>query len=197
MAMISVWYPKEIGKGVQIKVVARQKGDLRQLGGYLSDRLNVGHASLLLDQLPRPVYISWWPQAPATRTPSWAFDVAEEGGSANVMVSVDDLDEPAIAAWWNQLVSSRSGSRGGYDLIGYNCSSAVADALSVGGADKLSPKPAVSMWTPARVEGWASALAAAGKSRKNGIFRHEGIRNFADAALRRMASELGARALAD
>jgi hypothetical protein len=195
MAMINVWYPKEAGPGIEVKPIISTRGNLQQLGRYLDGRLNVGHSSLLLDRIPRPVYVSWWPQAPATKTPTWRVDVAEEGGSPNVMISIDELDEPAIASWWSSMVSTRQGERGGYELVSNNCSTVVAKALSVGGAEKLAPPPKISMWTPARIEDWAKAILAAGTAKTNGIFRHEGIGDFIDSKLRRIVSELGAGAL--
>lgn len=177
MAMVNVWYPKDAAPGIDFS-------------------LNVGHASLLLDRLAVPVYVSWWPQAPRTKTPTWKHDVKSEGGLPNVMLSFDDLDELAISQWWNGLAGSRTGAQGGYELVSYNCSTVVANALSVGGAEKIVAKPAVSMWTPARVEGWVEALVAKSKANTSGIFRHGGIGALVDSAARRMVSELGAGLLA-
>ena len=193
MAMINIWYPKETNAGIETKEVVSRKSNLPQLANYLDGRLNVGHASILLDRISHPVYISWWPQEPATKTPTWKIDVEAEGGNPNVMISLDGLDEQKIASWWSVLRSSRRGESGGYEFLSYNCSTVVAQALSTGGAEKLAPKPVVSMWTPARIEDWANALIAQSKTGTNGIFRHEGIGNLIDSVARRMASELGAR----
>jgi hypothetical protein len=191
--MINIWYPKEIGAGVEVKEVLNHRNDFNQLGSYLNRRLNVGHSSILLDQVQRPVYLSWWPQAPATRTPTWGADVAEEGGNPDVMCAINSLDELAIAGWWSKLVAARTGPRGGYDFVSYNCSSVVADALTAGGAERFAPRPSLSMWTPSRIEDWAEEIIEKSPGKTNRVFRHEGISNFIDNALRRNVSEIGAK----
>lgn len=192
MAMICIWHPEENDKGVRLKEIK----DLRsgaEISQYIMERVNVGHASILLDQLePRSAYLSWWPQQAGTKTPTYQQDVTLEGRKPHVLISFDGLDEAEILDWWGGLLARRSGDRGSYHFKTTNCSTIVAAALDAGGASDVTPMPHYEVWTPTRVEMWASTFVEKKPGPTNGIFRHEGIGDLISSALRHSVSAVGA-----
>ena len=138
--------------------------------------LNVGHASLLLDRLARPVYISYWPESSVGIkesssktfiTPTYAEDVRAENANPTYIISINCLDEDAISHWWNKLDKRQSlipyspnliPNSENYDLYRNNCSTIVALAMKVGGADRVVPFPEFNLLTPIHIHTWASLI---------------------------------------
>ena len=63
MAQVKLWYPKVKSAGDIVDDIKGGQGDLSALEGFAYTFVdNVGHASLLLDGLSDPTYVSWWPK---------------------------------------------------------------------------------------------------------------------------------------
>jgi len=171
MAQVKVWYPKvrafsDMGK--------TQPGE----NPIYSVIENVGHASLLLDGLANPTYVSWWPDQTHTSfsTPSLVEDRMLEGGLASQSVQLNCLDENSIMHWWNRI--KLDGRATPYRAEFYpkddkwtlddnNCSHMVAMAMDIGGASRYCPKPTfgTGIMTPFQVLGWARAIQLVAKFR--------------------------------
>lgn len=124
--------------------------------------------------------------------PSYRFDVTQEGGNPDVMISIDGLDEQAMKSYWDISTANRAGKRkSGFDAVAENCSTQVANVLKAGGAERLVSAPNHTMWSPARVEAWAKEIASRSKQGTNAVFRDEGIVNGINGSLRRLQSEIG------
>jgi hypothetical protein len=134
---------------------------------------NVGHASMLVDGgTPGGLlYLSWWPPKPnqkvtsliltgGNRTKTYAEDCASEDGDPRGAVDFDEgvLNETAIKKWWNDKLAKGET----YKLFSNNCSTAVAEALKVGGSDAYFAQEVKdgmrdafishnALWTPADV----------------------------------------------
>ena len=87
----------------------------------------------------------------------------ENGVSPDFAIKITGLDEDAIQKWWD---SFRSDPNNEWNVLLQNCSSIVADALAVGGADKvLGPYYWIesfdySVWTPAAALAYAGMISA-------------------------------------
>ena len=126
-----------------------------------------GHASMDLND---GTHISWWPNnqgaTGSTHKPGCnrctkhnsyfysspaypeAFqtlqqDTDDEGRAPDKTIFVDGLNEGAIKQWWNDFKG-----RNNWDTTNQNCSTTVADALTVGSGMPLLFRPHPLMWTP-------------------------------------------------
>ena len=168
MAQVKVWYPKLKGAR-NIKNDGVDKESIEGLAYSFVD--NVGHASLLLDGLATPVYVSWWPDEShqSFATPSLSEDRQEEGGKATISVKLDCLDEESIKHWWARI--KYDGRAIPYRLEFFpadtkwtldrnNCSHIVALAMKIGGAERYVPAPTFGsdMMTPMQIHAWAKAI---------------------------------------
>ncbi len=155
MARVFVWRMKKVSGGV-----------------------NVGHASALCNKVeaPSPLgtdprYISYWPNTGATPkrpassgydTPSYDDDVVSEGGNPDVIIDLSCLDDAAMVQWWSGIREQRAfigpyrleywPKDRNYNLYRTNCSTLVALALKIGGAENYVPKPVSVMDTPGLIE---------------------------------------------
>jgi hypothetical protein len=113
---------------------------------------NVGHASMKVSggAPPGDLYISWWPPDGGGKATdlistdghdvmtSYDQDKDNEGHDADGVVTFNDgdLDEGAFKTWWNGKISDKTQT---YKLFSNNCSTAVAEGMKAGGAEKYQP----------------------------------------------------------
>lgn len=167
MAVVKVWRPKLRAPDLSAEGAGAK---------IASSIENVGHAALLCDRSSRPAYVSFWPDhavmldAPASggfAVHTQEEDVEAEGGPS-IDIPLECLDDDVIASWWTNLVHNRGMmtpySLGhwprdrNYHLYRTNCSSVVAHAMRIGGADKYMPTLNVDRITPIGIESWARQI---------------------------------------
>ena len=176
MARVMIWRPKM--KLPDSKRAPRSTTDAAAKAESMIE--NVGHAALLCDQTSSSSYISFWPDrqvslgepsSPSFATPSYRSDVEAEGGGPDVSIDLSCLEDSLIDSWWVGLTHNK-GYPGPYaleylpesdyyDLWRTNCSSIVALAMKIGGAEKFVPIPKIDTVTPMHIEGWARTIAVA------------------------------------
>jgi len=121
---------------------------------------HVGHASL---ELENKTYISWWPEGKGALFVPYSpdlkrtleRDVHEEGNRFPERIYIPGLNEDRIARWWSDFKKNNS-----YELAHKNCSTIVAKALKVGGADSSyfidkGSRDNTLVWTPDRAKNYA------------------------------------------
>ena len=171
MAQVFVWRPKLKFPNMQAPTTAEKA---------LSAIQNVGHASLLCDRAQSLAYVSYWPSepvggakadasSPSFKTPSYAQDVAAEGGAPDFSIDLESLDDDNISQWWRKIFRDRGAPTpyaleylpkdDQYNLWRTNCSAIVAFAMKIGGAEKFCPIPNFDTITPSHIEIWARAIA--------------------------------------
>ncbi len=140
------------------------------------------HSALLCDRVPTrgplvtdPRYVSYWPNravgikassSESYRTPSYDEGVASEGGEPDTVIDLACLDDAFVVQWWSAFVEHRSfiGPYGiqywpkgdHYDLWRTNCSTIVALAMKIGGADRFTR---IQANTPSKVASYARDIA--------------------------------------
>lgn len=164
--------------------------NINLLGNHIGSAMNVGHSSMILDNISHVSYISWWPQEGGDKPYTYRRDVEEEGRNPDALISINGLDEDSILRWWEIKVKSRKGERGGYIFKSNNCANIIADALVSGGADGIVKKPNHTIWTPSLVADWAVELATLSNV-KGAVFRKEGLDTIMTSLERRMYSKIG------
>jgi hypothetical protein len=144
-----------------------------------------GHASLQVDL----TYMSWWPggdrdsskmhrniyTAGPIRNRTFAQDVAAENQRPDYSVRIVGLNESRIKDWWQSFGLTRDGQLYQGPLLPWNtleqnCSTVVARALSIGGAESLVPwhKSWNVVWTPNDVYDYAASVQRATLARGAG-----------------------------
>jgi hypothetical protein len=167
MAVVKVWRPR-------LKAPDLSAGGAK--AKIASSIENVGHAALLCDRSRLAAYVSFWPDdavaldAPAAsgftvNTPE--ADIRAEGGPP-IDIPLACLDDDVIASWWSNFVHNRGmmtpyvlghwPKDQNYHLYRTNCSSVVAHAMRIGGADKYMPTMNVDHITPIGIESWARQI---------------------------------------
>jgi hypothetical protein len=175
MAVVKVWRPKLKAPDPSASTAADK----------IASRIeNVGHAALLCDRSDSQAYVSFWPDhavgldAPAARsftTHTEEQDIESEG-EPPIDIPLDCLEDSVIASWWSNLVHNKGMmtpySLGhwprdqNYHLYRTNCSSVVAHAMRLGGADKYMPLMNVDRITPIGIESWARQIQLVAGVRK-------------------------------
>ncbi len=115
-----------------------------------------GHVAISVNGSAGQAYISWMPGGPpqlptgssvvnddylkATISNGLPMDISNEGGRLPQQVQLEGLNEQAILDWWNSYKKNPT-----FTMLGRNCSTTAAAALSAGGAGGpfgLVPTPA-------------------------------------------------------
>lgn len=142
-----------------------------QKGSFGKDDFQWGHASMTLKD---GTYISWWPNqaagiidqkrfvsdiytAPAFTDRTFEKDKTDEGSRMpDYRVEVFSLDETKIKNWWSSYQASEN-----WSSLSQNCSTTVAEALKVGGAN-VSWYNAMdahnAIWAPSDVMDYAKSI---------------------------------------
>lgn len=171
MAIVNVWYPKILSK----EQIRSDGGvDKSSTKGFVGSVLNIGHASLELDQGKGRDYLSWWPNQSHSGyfTPDFGWDIRKEGRIPSVRVRLNCLDEVSIQSWWRRvkLDGGAIPYKADYHpadvkwtLDRNNCSHMVWLALKVGGSEQFAEmlRFGMQLITPQQIHLYATRLLIA------------------------------------